>query len=616
MAGDHDDAAVGGAALHADRLDRGARRWPGGAGCRAAVAPARPGAGSAGCAAAPGCRGRRTSGSGIDADADRRPARISAARTRSGGPAHRAGPADGPLDLDGLAVLERGQGRGRQGRRLGGCGGQVSDAQVGADGLDPGAGDAQVDQVAVGPDRATVPAPVPGPARTAAGTPSCSPTAARPGRTRPRPGLPPGGRPDGPRLWTGCWTGSPGANDRGLGRGAAVLRVAQSATAARDAGSHTAAPRARSDRGEPVGRGHRLLGVEGLVRPVGVVARHPRVDRRLRLLERGRTGPPRRGTRGGTCRGTAPPSRSGSVTPGAVSRCVIPLLAADLVEQHLTRAAVPLNRSVNCLPLSVITSSGTPNRASACANARHTARPVARSTTFAITQNREWSSTPVTSFASRSTPVAGSTSGSRRRCRSATTASAPAVRTAYTSSRGRFRGRARTRPCRSRIRSIVAVDGTATRRTCRMPAGPRSISSRIRTRSPPRMLPAHLDHRAPRPPPAPDAGTTAAGATGPPTRRPPRPDTGPSTRCTVCRDTPTWPRPRSPSRPPTPPEPRPDRCSTTDKTTSANPGLLESDGPTEHPNQRWPTTAKCQTSADTRLSSITRDRTDSFSELA
>ena len=44
------------------------------------------------------------------------------------------------------------------------------------------------------------------------------------------------------------------------------------------------------------------------------------------------------------------------------------------------------------------------------ANARHTARPVARSTTAAITQNREWSSTPVTTLASRSAPVTGSTS--------------------------------------------------------------------------------------------------------------------------------------------------------------------------------------------------------------
>ena len=51
-------------------------------------------------------------------------------------------------------------------------------------------------------------------------------------------------------------------------------------------------------------------------------------------------------------------------------------------------------------------SSGTPNRTSASASARHTARAVARSTTLAITQNREWSSTAVTTLASRSSPVA------------------------------------------------------------------------------------------------------------------------------------------------------------------------------------------------------------------
>lgn len=65
---------------------------------------------------------------------------------------------------------------------------------------------------------------------------------------------------------------------------------------------------------------------------------------------------------------------------------------------------------MNCLPLSVKISSGTPNRVRASASARHTARLVARSTTFAITQYREWSSTPVTTFASRGTPVTGLTS--------------------------------------------------------------------------------------------------------------------------------------------------------------------------------------------------------------
>jgi hypothetical protein len=59
-----------------------------------------------------------------------------------------------------------------------------------------------------------------------------------------------------------------------------------------------------------------------------------------------------------------------------------------------------VNRPVNCFPLSVSTSPGTPNFSSATANAEQTARPVARRTTVAITQYREWSSSPVTTFAS------------------------------------------------------------------------------------------------------------------------------------------------------------------------------------------------------------------------
>jgi len=55
-----------------------------------------------------------------------------------------------------------------------------------------------------------------------------------------------------------------------------------------------------------------------------------------------------------------------------------------------------VNRPVNCLPLSVSTSSGTPYSPSASAKAWQTARPVARRTTVAMTQYREWSSTPVT----------------------------------------------------------------------------------------------------------------------------------------------------------------------------------------------------------------------------
>jgi len=71
---------------------------------------------------------------------------------------------------------------------------------------------------------------------------------------------------------------------------------------------------------------------------------------------------------------------------GCVNRCLIPFLRQ--IRSNITSPPFP-NRSVNCFPLSLITSSGTPNRANACANAKHTARPVARSTTDAITQNRE-----------------------------------------------------------------------------------------------------------------------------------------------------------------------------------------------------------------------------------
>ena len=50
------------------------------------------------------------------------------------------------------------------------------------------------------------------------------------------------------------------------------------------------------------------------------------------------------------------------------------------------------NLPVNCLPLSDNTCCGQPNSRSACTNAVHTARAVARGTTAAMTQYREWSS--------------------------------------------------------------------------------------------------------------------------------------------------------------------------------------------------------------------------------
>lgn len=90
-----------------------------------------------------------------------------------------------------------------------------------------------------------------------------------------------------------------------------------------------------------------------------------------------------------------------------MSRWAIPF--SRQIRSNSTSPPCP-NRSVNCLPLSVSTSSGTPNVCKAPAKAAQTARPVARSTICAITQYREWSSTPVTTLASASSPVTGLTS--------------------------------------------------------------------------------------------------------------------------------------------------------------------------------------------------------------
>jgi hypothetical protein len=59
------------------------------------------------------------------------------------------------------------------------------------------------------------------------------------------------------------------------------------------------------------------------------------------------------------------------------------------------------NRPVNCLPLPVRTSKGIPYSVIAAVNARQTALAVARMTTAAMTQNREWSSIPVMTLHSR-----------------------------------------------------------------------------------------------------------------------------------------------------------------------------------------------------------------------
>ena len=124
------------------------------------------------------------------------------------------------------------------------------------------------------------------------------------------------------------------------------------------------------------------------------------------------------------------------------------------IRSNSTSPPLP-NRSVNCLPLSVSTSSGTPNSASAAANARHTARPVARATTSQITQDREWSSRPVTIFAS--VPSAKNAPPMMPICHSAIGASRSHRRQL---SLRRLRVPGSIRPWRTSARQALIRDGT------------------------------------------------------------------------------------------------------------------------------------------------------------
>jgi hypothetical protein len=73
--------------------------------------------------------------------------------------------------------------------------------------------------------------------------------------------------------------------------------------------------------------------------------------------------------------------------PGWVSRPVNDaVVPADPVEQHLPALPEPMSELLAVIGEHL---GRTPNWRSAAANARHTARPVARTTTWQITQNRE-----------------------------------------------------------------------------------------------------------------------------------------------------------------------------------------------------------------------------------
>ena len=302
LTGDHDHAGVGRAALDGDRLGRGPRWWPAGRTPRRRL-PRRARAGWVGSAAARGCRGRRTA-------AGRRPRCGSRPGGRRGSPrpgrtvaaqATRCRPGRRPVRprrrrparLPGRRVRQRRR-SGREGA-LGGQAGQVVDAEVRADRLDPLPADGQVHQVAVDPEPHQLTGPGRARARTAARTSDMFPDAGTDlvelDRAPTR--LPAPSR----RSATGS---APSAGRRRAPAPAAA----------------TARPGPLGSRGrlEPVRRGHRHAarpgpGAAGRCCSARPTRRPPPAPpRRCRTARLG-------GSRGGRCRGTAPPCRSGSVRP-------------------------------------------------------------------------------------------------------------------------------------------------------------------------------------------------------------------------------------------------------------------------------------------------------------
>lgn len=108
-----------------------------------------------------------------------------------------------------------------------------------------------------------------------------------------------------------------------------------------------------------------------------------------------------------------------------------------------------VSRPVNCLPLSVSTSAGTPWIRTVCTNASATALLEGTASTSATTMNREWSCTR-----------ARRRGGSRRPGRAATDASSSRAATASNCADAADPASARGH-CDFRIRWTVARDGTA-----------------------------------------------------------------------------------------------------------------------------------------------------------
>ena len=180
LPGDHDPAGVRGPPLHRDRLGRGP--WPLSEWLRrCSFRPRRARAGSVGCGAARGCRGRRTSGCAASIRIPtRRPPRISAASTTR--PPRRSVPPAETVRSTSTAVAgarsaaaaERAGARPRPGRPA--WRGRPRSGASGRD-LTRAPGDGQVDHVAVGPEPHHLPGPCRARARTAVRATHMFPTA-------------------------------------------------------------------------------------------------------------------------------------------------------------------------------------------------------------------------------------------------------------------------------------------------------------------------------------------------------------------------------------------------------------------------------------------------------
>jgi hypothetical protein len=142
------------------------------------------------------------------------------------------------------------------------------------------------------------------------------------------------------------------------------------------------------------GEGH----VQALVRPGGVVVLAPGVHRSLGVLHAGeRPADVEQFQLQGLVQPLDLPGRGRA---GLGQPLGDPVLPADPLEQHFGRAGLP-EPAGELLAVPVRTSEGIPYSAIAAVNARQTARAVARMTTAAMTQNREWSSIPVMTLHSR-----------------------------------------------------------------------------------------------------------------------------------------------------------------------------------------------------------------------